>query len=158
MFCGACCLVLQVHVSSVTNPLESSIDQAPYVNIAEDGMVSAIGDDPKADGEFLRNKNLVQNENSKGKTSASEEDDHVMVETANVTVEFASASACDSGDIMAPVKKCLNQLSRNNRKTMWLLAYIAIVSSWPVVRSAFLLFFKKKKLLNAHSGTSSIWK
>uniref|UniRef100_A0A803Q3Q4 Uncharacterized protein n=1 Tax=Cannabis sativa TaxID=3483 RepID=A0A803Q3Q4_CANSA len=35
-----------------------------------------------------------------------------------------------------PIKRCLDLLRRQNRFSIWLLAYIAIVTSWPLLGSA----------------------
>ncbi|KAL8540732.1 hypothetical protein ACS0TY_002094 [Phlomoides rotata] len=105
-------------VSSATaNPLESSIDQAPYVHVLEDGMVSAVNDEVVETGR-----------------------DHAE--------ECVNKHDLQTSDFVAPAekKKCLNQLqlSSQNKKTLYLLAYIAIITTWPLVGPALSLFLRKR--------------
>nr|XP_027113220.1 phospholipase ABHD3 [Coffea arabica] len=154
------------------SPEEISIDQAPYVNVVEDGMVTAIGNGQLADMGHLNNDNMASHDKAEDAVSAvaaigngqttqvrSLENDNCIQhdkaedklsdtgkngETPNVAAGHALASGRNASDIIAPVKRCVDKLSRHSRKSMWLLAYIAIITTWPVVGSALLLFFKKK--------------
>lgn len=47
-------------------------------------------------------------------------------------------------DALMPIKRCMNQLARNSRRSLWLIAYIAIITTWPLVGSAMVLALKKK--------------
>ncbi|GER54964.1 alpha/beta hydrolase domain containing protein 1 [Striga asiatica] len=132
-----------VFISSA-NPLESSIDQAPYVHVSEDGMVSAVNNELAAQQE---EENVHQS-----KTNDEELDQENKNTNMILNQPQATARPLEN-DLVAPVKKCLNQLSRQNRNSLWLLAYIAIITTWPVVGSA-LKFFFRKKLKNFSSRTS----
>lgn len=47
-------------------------------------------------------------------------------------------------DVLTPLKRYVGQLSRQNRLSIWLLVYIAITTSWPLVGSALSLVFGKR--------------
>ncbi|KAL1533760.1 phospholipase ABHD3-like isoform X2 [Salvia divinorum] len=49
------------------------------------------------------------------------------------------------------VRRCLHQLSRQTNKSIWLLAYIAIMSSWPLVGAA-LRYLRRRKLVKGLPG------
>ncbi|XVE60813.1 hypothetical protein DITRI_Ditri05aG0157100 [Diplodiscus trichospermus] len=140
----------------------SSIDQGPYVNIAEDGMVAAAGNEHAGN-------NIVEQLDGLGKHHNNEQDEMVstmeqkqhlpeaksdIAPTATqVPGQSSSQQGIKSFEVIAPVKRCLNYLSRQNRKSMWLLAYIAIITSWPLLGSA-LRIFSRKKLRNVSPATS----
>lgn len=46
--------------------------------------------------------------------------------------------------MVGPMKKTLNQLSRKTSNSIWILAYIAIVTTWPFAGFIFSFIFKKK--------------
>eukprot|EP00268_Persea_americana_P059946 TRINITY_DN741_c1_g1_i6.p1 TRINITY_DN741_c1_g1~~TRINITY_DN741_c1_g1_i6.p1 ORF type:complete len:578 (-),score=85.27 TRINITY_DN741_c1_g1_i6:440-2173(-) len=135
--------------------LHSSIDKGPYVNVTEDGMVMALADNQTDEQDVVdlsidqitpndETENPIQyTDQSKHKIEANEESFH---ETA-VSPEQKSVSNWDIKDlhdITAPVKRCMHHLSRQNRRSIWLLAYIAIVTTWPLVGSSLFHFFKRK--------------
>ncbi|KAA8536574.1 hypothetical protein F0562_029052 [Nyssa sinensis] len=132
----------EMQISS-TIPLESSIDQGPYVNVMEDGMVTAMGNEQTV-GEDMHNEHKVQMEKAEDVISDTQNSDHMTGEKTDLTNDIAQAPGQDIGNIIAPVRRCMDQLSRHSRKQVWLLAYIAIITTWPLVGSALLLFFKKK--------------
>ncbi|KZV48655.1 abhydrolase domain-containing protein 3 [Dorcoceras hygrometricum] len=116
--------------SSSNNPFQSSIDHAPYVHILEDGIVTAVGNEVDLGVQGLENadQNKTQDMFSiEGKQTPG------LDQTPHLDVEH-----------VGPVKKSLNQISRQNRKSLWLLGYIAIITTWPLVGSALKIFFKKK--------------
>ncbi|KAK6121345.1 hypothetical protein DH2020_044917 [Rehmannia glutinosa] len=126
-----------ISVSSV-NPLESSIDHAPYVHVSEDGMVTAVSEEVAETIEIRHQENA--DENKTGDEINAEE----CVQEKQSTDINPTQPERDISDLVAPVKKCLTQLSRQNRKSLWLLAYIAIITTWPVVGSALTVFLRKK--------------
>lgn len=152
-------IVLQDQVSSITNPLESSIDEGPYLNIVE-GRISAVSNDSETDVVSVRNESLDQNEKPEDSdTNNDDNNDDKVEEIGNKTAEHASTGARDddhnsSGDSGGgiDIKKCLNQLTRCYRNKMWLLAYLAIGSSWPVLRWVYRLILKNK-FRSINSGT-----
>ncbi|KAL0387223.1 UNVERIFIED_CONTAM: hypothetical protein Sradi_2604100 [Sesamum radiatum] len=124
---------------SATSPPSS-----PYVHVKEDGMVSAANNQV-AEIEVRHQENM--DENKSEDTVPAEPN---VQEKQNAKVELtqppdvARSPERDITDIVAPVKRCLNQLSRQNRKSLWLLAYIAILTTWPVVGSALSVFLRKR--------------
>lgn len=116
--------------SSFNSPIQSSIDHAPYVHIVEDGIVTAVGDE--VDIGVQRLENADQNKTQ----------DTFFIEERQ-TSGLDHTQPLDTKHV-GPVKKSLNQISRQNRKSLWLLGYIAIITTWPLVGSALAIFFRKK--------------
>ncbi|WVZ68022.1 hypothetical protein U9M48_017013 [Paspalum notatum var. saurae] len=136
--------------------LESSIDKSPYVNIMEDGMVAPATKDGRggdgsplnqaADEEQLSNGECVRPQNE---ASAVKHNEH----TNGVGNESPAGQGNQQGDgaasnklheIIAPVKRSINQLTRYQGRSVWLLAYIAFVTSWPLLGSLAFITFRKK--------------
>ncbi|XP_011097230.1 embryogenesis-associated protein EMB8 [Sesamum indicum] len=123
---------------------QSSIDQGPYLNVA-DGMVAAMVNE-RTDGAI--NETAEENKDH-GQTNqiASGTENHPFTSgrKSNSAVD-ASQSSEDGVDSKGSgiVARCLYQLSRQNNKSVWLLAYIAIVSTWPLVGAALGFFFGRK--------------
>lgn len=134
--------------------LESAIDKGPYVNIMEDGMVAAMTsegpddmtkedlhddvlchvDEPE-DEIVLTDQSLLGTENDMD--NGSEPVDSVQeIEAESITKAIH--------DVTAPVKRSINQLLQHYDISMWLLAYIAIVTTWPLLGSALSVVFKRK--------------
>lgn len=114
--------------NQVSRPsFESSIDhQGPFINLS-DGMVAAIGNDGIENiSDVQISTNKVTNEVSLDSKQDDEMKDEHFLEPKN------------------PVRKYLNQLSLQNRASMWLLTWIAISSTWPLVGAALHFIFKKK--------------
>lgn len=105
---------LQVPVAS-TSPSESSIDKTPFVSPSGDGIVASVGS--KGDDIVTHVELIAQ-----------------VKENANIDL---------SKDKRTPVKTLLSQLSGKNKNSLWLLACVAVVTSWPVVGSVLALFFKR---------------
>ncbi|XP_073128446.1 embryogenesis-associated protein EMB8-like isoform X1 [Henckelia pumila] len=120
----------QMPDSSFNNPIQSTIDHAPYVHVTEDGIVTAVGNE--VDSGVTRLENTDQNKIQ----------DTLFVE-GKQTPELGQARRLDTEHV-GPVKKSLYQISRQNRKSLWLLGYIAIITTWPLVGSALAIFFRKK--------------
>ncbi|AQK86355.1 alpha/beta-Hydrolases superfamily protein [Zea mays] len=148
--------------------LESSIDKSPYVNFMEDGMVAALTDDGPNNGDSLLNEvlgeiepndsvvvqHVKQNQNTRAIQNESDSwlDDKNSSE-GNVQAHGGTQEqrevpyANKISDAIGPVKKSINQLSRSQGKSIWLLAYIALVTSWPLLGA--LGFFFRKRLSNS---------
>ncbi|XVF37244.1 hypothetical protein REPUB_Repub19eG0129800 [Reevesia pubescens] len=156
-----------MHVQKTQNSdlelsMGSSIDQGPYVNITEDGMVAAVGNENAGNnivGHFaglgkIHNKECDQMVSAtEQKEPLKEAKSDIAPSAAQVSGQTSNLQGVKSFDVIAPVKRCLNHLSHQNRKSMWLLAYIAIITSWPLVGSA-LRIFSRKKLRNVSPATS----
>lgn len=169
-----CYLLEQVEVSPQISPLESSIDQGPFLNVVEHGLITAVASEPKTDAEEVQNENavcsnqaeaspittlgseptiiaeVVQNEydvssNHNEYTSPDIEMDVHMTEKPNSSDAIIKPMKSDtSRHSSVPVLNYLKQLSRHSRKSFWLLAYIALVTSLPLVGSALQFLFRRK--------------
>lgn len=128
----------KVQVSS-TNPLDSSIDQAPDVNFEAEGMVTAISKEPMCDAD--RSTDDMRIGEPETRIPGEKDNEHILQETVIAPAKMTSSLR---DEITLPIKMCLNQLSRNSNKSMWLLAYVAIITTWPVLGSALFWFFKKR--------------
>ncbi|XP_027364071.1 embryogenesis-associated protein EMB8 [Abrus precatorius] len=137
---------VQKKISKPNTPLDSSIDQGPYVNVTEDGMVAALNSEPTAN--YVEEIQAIQDthhgsipeekvdKQDELETNAKSDDSSGIAETA---------SAHDAAvHVIRPFNKYLRQLSRQNRWSIWLLVYIAITTSWPLVGSALYVVFGKK--------------
>ncbi|CAO2835245.1 unnamed protein product [Amaranthus hypochondriacus] len=146
----------QKKIPSLVLPPEPSIDQGPYVNVALDGMLAAVGNERLGTDEFQDPSEL----NKQTSDMIMEKQDQELRESrpndvpsdspTQEPVSSTCAATCHSAT--SRIKQRLDQLSRHSRKSIWLLAYVAIVSSWPLVGSAFYFFFRtkiKKSLLPA---------
>ncbi|MCD7466345.1 hypothetical protein HAX54_002955 [Datura stramonium] len=127
-------LIHSKKITTVDSPLESSIDQAPYVNIREDGLVTAFSNEPSGEVGSQQNEQRVEDDRSGDSTR----------ETNATAAQFDLAPEPDFDAMTVPVKRCLNQLSRHSKISMWVLAYVAIITTWPILGSALPMFFKKK--------------
>ncbi|XP_077248793.1 uncharacterized protein LOC143888304 [Tasmannia lanceolata] len=131
--------------------LESSIDKAPYVNVMEDGMVTATGNDQMVNNELehLPNDQIIPDPNA-GNSDQREQEPETATDSGHEITQSSKQNTQkeqnvkDLSDITTPMRKCINQLTRHNKRSMWLLAYIAVVTTWPMVGPALLIAFKKK--------------
>ena len=142
-------MILQIQVphsispQDSISPEESSIDQAPHVNITEDGMVTAMGNE-QTNVEDAHDEPIVQSKVGKDKISETHTGDQGTEERTHLTDDPPQPQGQDVNDINIPVRTYMDRLSRHSRKSIWLLAYIAIITTWPLVGSALSLFFKKR--------------
>ncbi|KAL8486010.1 hypothetical protein ACS0TY_028063 [Phlomoides rotata] len=126
--------------------MQSSIDQGPYLNVA-DGMVSAMGNEHKDHGINVTSNEIHENDDGHDQSNqtVSVSENHRKSDSAT------NAGGCGGSKGSGIIQRCVYQLSRQNNKSIWLLAYIAIISSWPVVGAA-LGFFYRRKLKRALPG------
>uniref|UniRef100_A0ACD5U221 Uncharacterized protein n=1 Tax=Avena sativa TaxID=4498 RepID=A0ACD5U221_AVESA len=138
------------------SPLESSIDKGPYVNLMGDGMVAAVTneDDSLAnqiESEMEHSDDTIavqQNRITKvlqgechGENTSSSEDNVTHAQSRIGSQEQREELSTDKiQDAIAPVKKSMNRLIRSQGRSLWWLAYIAVVTSWPLLR---ILYGKK---------------
>uniref|UniRef100_A0A0D9V8C6 AB hydrolase-1 domain-containing protein n=1 Tax=Leersia perrieri TaxID=77586 RepID=A0A0D9V8C6_9ORYZ len=138
--------------------LESSIDKSPYVNVMEDGMIAPVTDDGPCDD--FTSSNQIVNDIKVDNGDIAQQNEHAKeIDDANTTEVNAMPSqipeqpAEQQGeehfvnkfhDAIAPVKRSINQLTRYQGKSVWLLAYIAFVTSWPLLGSLAFIAFRKK--------------
>ncbi|XP_042508857.1 phospholipase ABHD3-like isoform X2 [Macadamia integrifolia] len=144
----------KTHNSSLHSALESSIDQGPYLNVMEDGMVAAVGNEQpaKMTGYFSVEQQMIHEKKNEVPDIEEIQHDETKAKTDSMQgTSQPSGRETESNlvvkyphDITAPIRRCIDQLSRQNRKSIWLLAYIAIITTWPLVGSALLIVFKRK--------------
>ncbi|KAF9603573.1 hypothetical protein IFM89_037072 [Coptis chinensis] len=132
--------------------LEPVLDQGPYLSLTEDGMLSAIVNEATTGGIVA---NLPEEQCNHTKTA------EAIISEPEADIKTNEKSLCDTvkpsnhdvdgnqdvrylRQATAPLKRHLKELSRHGRKSMWLLAYIAILTTWPFLRSALLILFKRK--------------
>ncbi|KAK3426106.1 hypothetical protein EUGRSUZ_F02631 [Eucalyptus grandis] len=142
-----CMHVKKSQTSSRHSALESSIDQGPYVNVA-DGMVAAMGSEHTKDA--VVEEEMVIQKTPKAKTEETsldaEKNAHVAgtYGSSKISQNPAGIQDVKPMDVNPSVLRSINQIKRVTRKSLWLLAYIAVVTSWPIVGSALGVVFKGK--------------
>ncbi|KAH0768282.1 hypothetical protein KY285_004153 [Solanum tuberosum] len=127
-----------------SSPLKS-IDEAPYVNIREDGLVTAFGEEPSGE---LGNEQQVEDDKVGDSVRVN---NGTVQQEPNATTQFDPVRCPNINAMMVPIKNCLNQLSGRSKISMWVLACVAITTTWPILGS--LLF--KRKLRNKFSSSST---
>ncbi|XP_037407553.1 phospholipase ABHD3-like isoform X1 [Triticum dicoccoides] len=136
--------------------LESSIDKSPYVNILGDGMIAPVGNDGPPSSQITDDLKPNATVNSTQQDEqAKEVENNSGTDAVPAQSPAAAGSAKQQGeeryadkirDAMAPVKRSVNKLARYQGRSVWLLAYVALVTSWPLLGSlAFMLFRKKSR-------------
>ncbi|KAK2404199.1 alpha/beta-Hydrolases superfamily protein [Trifolium repens] len=139
---------VQKKISAPNKLLDSSIDQGPYVNVTEDGMVAASNNEPTTDDVEEINERQDTHHDSHDKVLEENKQDELVTKTESgdwsCIAKTASAHNPVPLDVLTPIKRYVGQLSRQNRWSIWLLVYIAITTSWPLVGSALYLVFGKK--------------
>lgn len=146
-------LHLQTEITEQKASTESSIDQGPYINVGEDGMVAAVGSEHAVEHftglRSVQDKTVLATEQTQQQTEAKSD----FAGSGGEVSGERSAIKCF--DVIAASKRWLNHvLFRKSGKSMWLLVYIAIITSWPILGSALRIFSSKKKLRNVTAVTS----
>ncbi|KAK8921167.1 hypothetical protein KSP39_PZI019933 [Platanthera zijinensis] len=134
-----------MHTQKIKNPdpypqLDTSIDKTPYINISEDGLVAAMQSDDGSGDEVVPHES--NNEQTHDEVRAKESSQLNNLSNRMEREDADSKSSKDDSTTLA--KRFMKQLSRHGRKSMWLLVYIAIASSWPLAGSALLFMFRNK--------------
>lgn len=136
-------LIFQIEWPNTSCPLESSIDQGPYVNVTEDGMVTAVGNSQQDNvATDINNKDTDHIKKNDDAISYEERSD-LTTEGTHSKIDLKQPSDHNVNDLVFPVRRQIDQLSRHGRNSIWLLAYIGVITTWPYVGSA-LVFLKKK--------------
>ncbi|KAL3350049.1 hypothetical protein AABB24_022867 [Solanum stoloniferum] len=131
----------KIQNNKVDSPPLKSIDEAPYVNIREDGLVTAFGNEPSGE---LGNEQLVEDDKVG-------DNNGTVQQEPNATTQYDPVRCPNINAMLVPVKDCLNQLSRRSKISMWVLACVAITTTWPILGS---LFFKKMLRKNFSSSST----
>ncbi|XP_071737796.1 embryogenesis-associated protein EMB8-like [Rutidosis leptorrhynchoides] len=111
---------------------ESTVDQGPYVNVSN-GMVAAIS-----------------NNNTLSRDDVVEDPYEKLNDESGETNTEERVLANRSGQISKPVDltgiiKWLDELLVQNRRSTWMLSYIAVMSTLPLLGIAFYFITRKKK-------------
>lgn len=148
---------LQAQDHILRSSLESSIDKSPYVNVMEDGMIAPVTDDGPCDditpshqvndikqdnGDFTQQNEHTREVDDKNITEVNAMPSQSPEQSAGQQVEEHYVGKFH--EAIAPVKRSINQLTRYQGKSVWLLAYIAFVTSWPLLGSLAFIAFRKK--------------
>ncbi|KAK8699248.1 hypothetical protein V6N13_115339 [Hibiscus sabdariffa] len=125
-------------------PLQSSIDRAPYLNVTGDGMVTAMGNEPRdVLQEDTPNEHTIGG--NKDESAISDNRTHIeLTDKINSDEQIKQKVEKNVKDLIFPVQKRIDKLSRRSRQSIWLLAYIAIVTTWPFVGSLIVSVLKKR--------------
>jgi uncharacterized protein len=136
--------------------LECSIDKSPYVNIMEDGMIAPVTSDGTCNDGSPSNQTVDEVElNDKvgviqqNEVSTEKHNEHTSGAENKSSVGSTNQQGEDIysnklREIIAPVKRSINQLTRYQGRSVWLLAYIAFVTSWPLIGSLAFITFRKR--------------
>ncbi|KAK7343828.1 hypothetical protein VNO77_12876 [Canavalia gladiata] len=138
---------VQKKISRPNTPFSSSIDQGPYVNVTDDGMVAALNNEATTDNvEEIQVAQDTHHDRVPEKKVDKQDELETNAENDDSFGTAQTASAQDAAvHVIAPFKRYLRQLSRQNRCSIWLLVYIAITTSWPLAGSALYFVLGKKK-------------
>lgn len=147
--CSDPCEHLSLQVSKPHTPWDSPIDQGPYVNVTENGMVAASNDEQTTENEEDSEVLPTNNHHQSHESIPEEEKIDQVIETDDSRRNSTAQTANLQGDakpldVISPFKRYLGQLSRQSRWSLWLLLYIAVTTSWPLVGSALRLVLGKK--------------
>ncbi|ONK73605.1 uncharacterized protein A4U43_C04F33370 [Asparagus officinalis] len=145
----------QIESTGVHSPLESSIDKSPYVNIMEDGLVTALTNDEPNNNEATalldartthEQKSDINSTTEEVKGERTERRTNPVHETVPTCAQSAHEDTISEvfHNMTVQVKRSMNQLTRQSGRSIWLLAYIAIVTTWPLLGSFFPAVFRKK--------------
>ncbi|KAK4802774.1 hypothetical protein SAY86_000977 [Trapa natans] len=121
--------------SGLHSTLDSSIDQGPYVNVA-DGMVAAAGN------EHTR-EIIEEDEDCKHPKDLPIDPIEMVPGSGKNRLQAANKKVVEDVQKI-PVARSVLQILGRTRKSVWLLAYVAVITSWPLVGSAIGIFFKRK--------------
>ncbi|KAH7568161.1 hypothetical protein JRO89_XS07G0249900 [Xanthoceras sorbifolium] len=139
--------------SGLHSSIESSIDQGPYVNVSADGMVAAVGNEKTRNsmfGDLPESRKMYHNVDNETVPNAEQDEQCTAAKSdALPTIVLTSEQPTNIPDVKIPnitasVNRYLNWLPQSSRISVWLLAYIAIVTTWPLVGSAIGIIFRKK--------------
>ncbi|KAE8698824.1 Alpha/beta-Hydrolases superfamily protein isoform 2 [Hibiscus syriacus] len=130
--------------SPVPKPLQSSIDRAPYLNVMGDGMVTAMSNEPTdALQEDTSNNEHMIHSKEEG-TISDNRTNFESIDKINSDERIEQKVEKNVKDLIVPVQARIDKLSRRSRQSIWLLAYIAVITTWPFVGSIIVSVLKKR--------------
>nr|KJB16179.1 hypothetical protein B456_002G216200 [Gossypium raimondii] len=130
--------------STMPKPLQSSIDQAPYLNVMEDGMVTAMSNEQTdAFVEDISNEHTTHSKKDEG-TISDKGTSVDLTDKLNPEKQIMQQVEQNVKDLIVPVQGRIDKLSRRSRQSIWLLVYIAVITTWPFVGSVVLSVLKRR--------------
>ncbi|GLT85787.1 hypothetical protein SLE2022_039640 [Rubroshorea leprosula] len=132
--------------SSSTLPvMESLIDQEPFMTVKEDGMVTTAGNEPRDTAqEDMDTEHIVQHGKDED-TVFDEGTRHGSEHKTSLENDLMQQPEQSTEDLIVPIGRRIDQLARQNRQSIWLLAYIAIATTWPLLGPALLVLKRRFK-------------
>lgn len=109
-------------------------------------MVAAVGNEQTRNsivGDHQTNSEMVLDTEQDEQLTGAKSD--AVPNTDRTCEPPANTPDTELRNLTASVTSCLNQLSQRNKRSMWLLAYVAIITTWPLVGSALRFIFGKKR-------------
>ncbi|TYJ50325.1 hypothetical protein E1A91_A01G198400v1 [Gossypium mustelinum] len=130
--------------STMPKPLQSSIDQAPYLNVMEDGMVTAMSNEQTdAFVEDISDEDTTHSKKDEG-TISDKGTSVDLTDKLNPEKQIKQQVEQNVKDLIVPVQGRIDKLSRRSRQSIWLLVYISIITTWPFVGSVLLSVLKRR--------------
>ncbi|EOX97089.1 Embryogenesis-associated protein [Theobroma cacao] len=130
--------------STLPKPLQSSIDQGPYLNVMGDGRVTAAGNERRdivrAD---MSNEHMVHSKKEED-TISDKGTSPDLADQIYSNKHIMKQAEQNVKDLIVPVQRRVDQLSRRSRRSIWLLAYIAIIKTWPFIGSVLISVLKRR--------------
>lgn len=114
---------------------EPSIDGSPYISVVQDGMVAPTLDD--------QSNCTVSDEPVQHVTDLAK-DESPILDAWTVKADSQNIPQDPLINSITDMTRRVDGLLRRNRMSMWLLTYIAVVTTWPVVGSALIVFAKRR--------------
>lgn len=135
---------MQVQSTGLNSPQESSTVKSSSSSVTEDGTVNVAMSNERANPDSKKdpsNDQAATDQKVEYSLAGTEHEDEER-EASEEVQENAKSSSQKVGsesyignlhNIIFPKMKSRNQLSRRNTKSIWMLAYIAAVTAWPLV-------------------------
>ncbi|XP_007041252.2 PREDICTED: embryogenesis-associated protein EMB8 [Theobroma cacao] len=134
----------KIQGSTLPKPLQSSIDQGPYLNVMGDGMVAAAGSEPRdIVPEDMSNEHMIHSKKEED-TISDKGTGPDLTDKIYSNKHIMRQAEQNVKDLIVPVQRRVDQLSRRSRRSIWLLAYIAIITTWPFVGSVLISVLKRR--------------
>ncbi|KAK6945469.1 hypothetical protein RJ641_013013, partial [Dillenia turbinata] len=150
----------EVQPSSSPGPSDPSVDQVPFVNIMKDGEVAVPGSEQRnGEVEDAHHEHLMKTTEDKNTSPGMNPSNTMTAETNALQKDLAEDPKQDSYNPSQPITRSIGWVARHCKISVWVLAYIAIVTSWPVLGSALSLIFKRKfrnNTLKSFSGAGKL--
>ncbi|MQL79460.1 hypothetical protein Taro_011899 [Colocasia esculenta] len=146
----------EMQPTGLDSPRESSLEKSPRGSVTDHDvnmMVMVNGGANLDSNKYPNNDQAAVVQNVDYSLAGTEWQDEEKEASKEVVQENPKSSAQESGSEncvgnlhskIFPENKSRNQILRRNTKSIWMLAYIAAVTTWPLVGPVFLMAFKRK--------------